>query len=143
MRLKDLREELEKDQEYLEEKRSLKPLLDLANQILDLRMERGWSQSELARRVGTRQSNISRIESGLANPTFKFLQKLAKAFDVDISIHLEKEGDLTEEGIFTSGEKQIVIVHVNHIIMSKQKQYGDYWTDSPLIPVSRERIHLQ
>jgi HTH-type transcriptional regulator/antitoxin HipB len=63
-----------------------KPFLNLADEVLAFRIQKGWSQSELAKYVGTKQSNISHIESGLANPTIKFLQKLAKAFDTDLEI---------------------------------------------------------
>jgi transcriptional regulator with XRE-family HTH domain len=143
MRLKDLREELEKDQEYLEEKKVLKPVLDLANKILELRLERGWSQSELAKRVGTRQSNISRIESGLANPTLKFLQRLAKALDADISVQLEKENELAEDDVSTASanKKQFVVIHVAHVRIPRERGfYGDFWIGSPAIPSTKERV---
>ena len=41
---------------------------------------------ELAKKCGIKQSNISRIESGKANPTIKFLQKIAQALDADLFI---------------------------------------------------------
>jgi len=88
MRFEDYLKKLEQDAEYVEAERELKPVLDLADEVLDLRLERGWSQSELARRVGTRQANISRTESGLANPTLKSLQKLADAFGTELTIRL-------------------------------------------------------
>ncbi len=73
---------------YVEVEQQLKPLLDLANDVIRLRTERGWTQKELARRMGTRQANISRLENGLANPTFKFLQKLSEVFEVDLTMRL-------------------------------------------------------
>ena len=91
MKLQDLRNELRQDPEYASAQRELKPLLDLADEILALRMERGWSQAELAQRVGTRQANISRIENGLGNPTYSFLQKLADAFGTELSIHVSAQ----------------------------------------------------
>lgn len=84
MKLKEYRKRLHQDPEYIAAKHELKPFLDLADNVLYLRLEKDWSQSELARRVGTRQANISRIESGLANPTVKFLQRLAQAFGVEV-----------------------------------------------------------
>ncbi|MGP1523044.1 MAG: helix-turn-helix transcriptional regulator [Treponema sp.] len=35
------------------------------------------TQKQLAERIGTRQSNIARLESGNCNPSFHFLQKVA------------------------------------------------------------------
>ena len=76
------------DPEYRKVEKQLKPILDLADNVLRLRMERGWTQAELAERVGTKQANISRLENGLANPTFKFLQKLSEVFGVELAISL-------------------------------------------------------
>jgi ribosome-binding protein aMBF1 (putative translation factor) len=52
-----------RDPEYRKVEKRLKPILDLADDVFNLRMERGWTQAELARRVGTRQANISRLEN--------------------------------------------------------------------------------
>lgn len=48
-----------------------------ANQLLDLRNARGLTQTELARRSGVPQSEISRLEHGSGNPTEKTLTALA------------------------------------------------------------------
>jgi transcriptional regulator with XRE-family HTH domain len=91
MKFEEYLAELEQDAEYQEAERELKPCLDLANEVLALRLERGWSQAELARRAGTRQANISRIETAQANPTLKVLHKLAQAFEADLRIELVHE----------------------------------------------------
>ena len=44
----------------------------------------------LAKRLGTGQSAVSRLESGTYNPTFKFAQKLAKALETDLTITFSK-----------------------------------------------------
>jgi transcriptional regulator with XRE-family HTH domain len=55
----------------------------LAHQIRVLRIQRGWSQAELARRLGTTQGVVSRLEdSGYGRVSFKTLVSLARAFDV-------------------------------------------------------------
>ena len=90
MNLQDYRKQVQKTPAVIEAEKELNPLLDLADQVLRLRLERGWSQEELAQRVGTRQANISKLESGLANPTYQFLVKLMKAFDTGLSISLKK-----------------------------------------------------
>lgn len=82
------------DPEYAATERKQRPLLDLANEVLGLRLARGWSQSELARRAGVREDDISRIESGLIGLTVQLLQNIARAFDADVEIALvplEKE----------------------------------------------------
>lgn len=54
--------------------------------ILRARIEKGLTQKELAIRVGTKQSVISRLESGRANPSVAFLKKLAQALNSRLEI---------------------------------------------------------
>lgn len=58
----------------------------LINKIIDARLERGMTQKELAKMLGTKQSAISRFEAGGSNPTMAFLYKLAHALDVKLKI---------------------------------------------------------
>ena len=51
----------------------------LAVQVIRLRKEQNWTQQQLARESGVQQSEISRIERGQANPTFRTLQQIAQA----------------------------------------------------------------
>ena len=44
--------------------------------------------AELARRVGTQKSNISRLESGNYNPSLDFLVKVARSLGKNVSIRL-------------------------------------------------------
>ena len=100
MKLEAYREKLQQNAEYIEAEKELKPLLDLADDVLALRLEKGWSQSDLARRAGTKQSNISRLESGLANPTFRFIQKVAKALGTEVEIRLKSQRNEPEHLAF-------------------------------------------
>ena len=79
------------DPEFLEVEKQLKPILDLADDVFGLRQECGWTQAELAERVGTQQANISRLENGLANPTFGFLQKLSEVFRTELVVRLRPQ----------------------------------------------------
>lgn len=88
MRHKDVLHRLRQDPDYVAAEVDLAPLLDVANAVLRLRLAKGWSQSELARRAGTRQANISKLENGLANPTVDFLRRVAEALETDLTVHL-------------------------------------------------------
>ena len=70
-----------KDPEFKAEYDKLQPEFAL----IRARIGRGLTQEELAKRVGTKQSVISRLESGRANPSVAFLKKLAQA----LNFHLE------------------------------------------------------
>jgi transcriptional regulator with XRE-family HTH domain len=88
MRSEGIREQWKSDPAFLDAERELKPFLDLAADMLRLRLALGLSQEELAERMGTRQANISRVEAGLSNPTLQFLQRLAAALDADLVVQL-------------------------------------------------------
>ena len=47
--------------------------------IEQLRMEKGWTQGELARAVGSSQSAIHRIEKGGQNVSLEMIKKLSEA----------------------------------------------------------------
>lgn len=68
---------------------------NISRNIIKKRIERGWSQSELAKRMSTTQSVVSRIESGDANMTIKTLASVANALGADVSELVE----ITEESI--------------------------------------------
>lgn len=58
----------------------------LAEKITELRTEKGWSQTELAKRANIAQSHISYIEKDKRNkrPSFDTLVKLARALGVSV-----------------------------------------------------------
>jgi DNA-binding XRE family transcriptional regulator len=57
-------------------------------EIIMARQERNITQKELAELIGTKQSNISRLESGNYNPTLEFLTKIAKAVGKELEIRM-------------------------------------------------------
>ncbi len=67
---------------------ALGPEYALSEIIIRRRIERGMTQKELARKIGTTQSAVSRLESGRYNPTIDFLRVLAKALDRELKISL-------------------------------------------------------
>jgi len=83
MKFSDWKRELETDPEYLEALEGLKLQFALGDAMIHGRIKRDWSQSELARRVGTKQANISRIESALANPTIELVQRILRVLDLE------------------------------------------------------------
>ena len=68
---------LMKDEEFRNEYEKLKPRYDIISQIIEERAKQEITQEELALRVGTQKSNISRLESGTYNPSLDFLIKVA------------------------------------------------------------------
>ncbi len=60
-----------------------------ASLLRQARTRAGLSQRALARRAGTAQSVIARIESGQSSPTWETLGRLLEAANVDMSAQLE------------------------------------------------------
>lgn len=55
------------------------------------RLEKGLTQQELAKRIGTKQSAIARFESGTYNPTIDFLNKVAGGLNTRIKISIDSK----------------------------------------------------
>ena len=56
--------------------------IELVLQIIKLRQQRGMTQADLAKAIGTRQANVSRLERFDANLTLGTLEKVAQALGV-------------------------------------------------------------
>ena len=67
------------------------------DEVLRARAGSGLTQSELAARVGTTQSAIARLESGIPkhSPSISTLQRYARAMGHRVEIKLVKERGLT------------------------------------------------
>ncbi|MDD3861293.1 MAG: helix-turn-helix transcriptional regulator [Candidatus Gracilibacteria bacterium] len=71
---------------------NLAPEFAIAESIIKKRIENGLSQSALAKKIGTKQSAISRLESGNYNPSIKLLEKVAKALSLKLEISFCEKG---------------------------------------------------
>lgn len=60
--------------------------LEIAYRILQLRKKEGLSQADLAKKIGTTQSNIARMEAGEQNFTTETLYKVASALGRELRI---------------------------------------------------------
>ncbi len=58
------------------------------SEVIRKRLEKKLSQGQLANKIGTTQSAISRLESGNSNPSINFLSKVAKALDGELQIKI-------------------------------------------------------
>ena len=80
---------LNADTEYKQEYDRLKPRYDLIAQIINARQEQNITQAEMAKRMGTKKSNIIRFESGSYNPSLDFLVRIASSLGkrIEFSLH--------------------------------------------------------
>lgn len=68
----------------------------LARELIQMRKTQNWTQQQLAKASGVQQSEISRIESGEGNPTFRTLNALAEAADMTFKLVPRKARRTTE-----------------------------------------------
>lgn len=61
---------------------------EIVRQLKDARKAKGMTQECLAELVGTKKSNISRLESGRYNPSLDFLLKVADGLGKQILVKL-------------------------------------------------------
>ena len=62
---------------------------EVVAQLKAARKEKDLTQEELAKKVGTKKSNISRFESGRYNPSLDFLIKVAGSLGKELQINVK------------------------------------------------------
>ncbi len=58
----------------------------VARALIKARIERGYTQEELAEKLQTKQSVISRVENAKTVPSLSFLKRLAKVLDASLTV---------------------------------------------------------
>lgn len=84
----EMKNDMLKDEEFKMEYEKLRPRYEAIQQIIAARKEQNITQAELAKRVGTQKSNISRLESGNYNPTLDLLTKISEALGKSLNVQL-------------------------------------------------------
>lgn len=77
------------DPEYRREYERTRLANDVAIRVIQYRVMHGLSQAELARRLGMRQPNVARLESGEHEPTIATLSLLAQVLKQDFSVDIK------------------------------------------------------
>ncbi len=84
-----VRKEWLKDPQVREEYDALGPEFQIAAEIIRARMKAKVTQVELARRIGTKSTAISRLESpNYGKVSISTLRKVANALDCELEVHL-------------------------------------------------------
>lgn len=91
-RLKDLHAEWMNDPEYAEAYAASAVEFEVARALIAAREQSGLTQEEIAARMGTSQSAVSRMESGRARPSLASLDAFARAIGARLRIELEVAG---------------------------------------------------
>lgn len=84
-----IKRNLLKDKEVKKEYDDLQEVFSLVDKIIQMRIKHNMSQAELAKKLGTKQPGIARLESASINPTVAYLAKIAKVFNKKLSIEFK------------------------------------------------------
>ena len=82
----DYLKETLKDPKVKAEYDAMQPEFAVIEAMIMARRKKKFTQVKLAKKIGTKQSVISRLERGNANPTIGFLKKFAKALDTHLEV---------------------------------------------------------
>lgn len=75
-----------KDPEFVKEYEAIQPERDAIRAIVNARTSQNLTQSELAKRTGINQADISKLENGTRNPSINLLKRLAEGMGMNLKI---------------------------------------------------------
>ena len=90
MSLQKLKQRALENSQVAAEYNKLEAEFSLIDQLISMRTKAGLTQEQVAERMRTRKSNISRLECGNSNPSWATLQNYAHACGFDLSIQMHE-----------------------------------------------------
>lgn len=83
------RAQLMKDPEFMKALKETELGYHIARAIIKARIEKGLSQKDLAEKLNTKQSVISRVENAKTTPSLSFLKRLAEVLNVSLQVQFK------------------------------------------------------
>ncbi|SHN32507.1 DNA-binding transcriptional regulator, XRE-family HTH domain [Cyclobacterium lianum] len=102
----------------------------IEDKIAQLRRQNGWSQTELARKIGASRDAIGKYERGELRPTIDLVKKLAEVLDTTVGYLLGETEDrellkdpsmirrLNDIAKFSEQDKQYILYALDAMIKS-------------------------
>jgi transcriptional regulator with XRE-family HTH domain len=130
LRFEDWESEKMRDPQFRAAAQALEP----AYQVTRLRLQKGLTQKELAKAVGTRQSSIARLESGKSQPSLSFLHKVVEALGGRLQVHIVAENEvisLCQEGASVQSH---ATASADKVTIADSSVVGPVWRDRAAAP---------
>lgn len=89
MNLDEFKKELLKNPKFRKEYKKKDIAFEIGMKIFEERIKKGMTQAKLAKKIGTKQSSISRLENGKSLPSLRFLEKIAIILKMDLRVDFE------------------------------------------------------
>lgn len=110
---------------------------NLYSKIKAIRIEKKLTQQDVAKLIGTNQSNYTRIESGLTALTIERIEQLAQVFEMTVSEMLHYEGGEIENSEVSEYINKIKELELKITKLQKKQERDmieesdklDYWMD--------------
>jgi len=83
------KQKLLKDPEFKKLYEESQPEFEIAKAIIRARIENKITQKELAKKINTTQSVISRVEQGKTSPSISLLKRLAAALNTTLQVQFK------------------------------------------------------
>lgn len=115
-------------------------MIEFARKLKMLRKSKGWTQDELANRLGVSRSKIGNYELGLREPGFEDLEAVADIFNCSIAFLIEKDRigpdewyEIKEGYYLDTEEAQIINKYrdLNLIGKKELERFTDYLMTRP------------
>ncbi len=90
-KISEMKNELLSDKEFRREYDALEEEFAIAAQLIEARTKANLTQEQVARRMGTTQSVVARLESGHPLPSLRTLRRYASAVGRKVEIRLVRE----------------------------------------------------
>jgi len=85
---KAFKKQLLKDPKFKKAYDDLGPEFELVEMLIKKRLQQNMTQAQLAKKIGTKQSAISRLEQGSYNPSLNFLKKVSEALNAKLQVSI-------------------------------------------------------
>lgn len=118
------------DPEFRKEYEKSDFAFEVGNSVISARIEAGFSQKELAEKVGTKQPSIARIESGRSLPSLSFLERIATALNTSLIPPQFENTAASPAGSVSNLESLFVFPEAQTLraaVRPESKETGDYY----------------
>ncbi|MGA9796276.1 MAG: helix-turn-helix domain-containing protein [Rhizomicrobium sp.] len=94
-----------------------------------LRLQKGWTQSDVAKMTGFRESTLSKIENDKVSMSYDKLARLSKGLGVDIGVFFSEEGPAAPATTPSTGRRSIIRKGEGRVIETDTYRYRFVATD--------------
>lgn len=103
----------------------------LAEKIIKLRKQNGWSQEELAMQMNVSRQSVSKWESGTSIPDLNKIIRLSEIFNVSIDILVKDEKDILDTQSQSSNQEEIIL-NEHYVTLKEANNYMNLMKKSAL-----------